>query len=79
MNGCSPYEGKTGSSLTRGSGFYVDSDLYYNPRIDLNFKAKSDDCEIKTSGIDIVFDNQPNRLKDTLIKEKLEVRITHKM
>ena len=62
MEGYSPYQGITGSSLKGGCGLYVSSDLSFNPRKDLNIKIKTDSCEIEASWIEVIFDHQPNRL-----------------
>ena len=62
MQGYSPYQGITGSSLKGGCGVYVNTDLSFNPRKELNFKIKTDDCEIETFWIEIILDRQPNRL-----------------
>ena len=52
MQGYSPYQGITGSSLKGGCGVYVNTDLSFNPRKELNFKIKTDDCEIETFWIE---------------------------
>ena len=62
LEGYSPFIGLTGSSLKGGCGVYINSDLSYNPRKDLNFKIKTDDCEFEASWVEIIFDKQPNRL-----------------
>ena len=62
MEGYSAYVGTTGSSLKGGCGVYINSDLSFNPRKDLNIKIKTDLCEFETSWVEVIFDRQPNRL-----------------
>ena len=62
IEGYSPYLGTTGSSLKGGCGMYINSDLSYNPRRDLNIKIKTDHCELETSWVELILDKQPNRL-----------------
>ena len=62
MEGYSPYIGLTGQSLKGGCGVYINSDLSYNPRKDLNFKIKTDECEFEALWVEIIFEKQPNRL-----------------
>ena len=62
FEGYSPYLGSTGSSLKGGCGFYVNSDLKYQPRKDLNMKIKEITCEVETFWIEIINEKQPNML-----------------
>ena len=62
MEGYSPYIGTSGSSLKGGCGMYINSDLSFNPRKDLNIKIKTDQCELEASWVELIFDKQPNRL-----------------
>ena len=62
MKGYSPYVGLTGSSLKGGCGVYINSDLSYNPRKDLDVKIHTNECEMEAFWIEIIFDKQPNRL-----------------
>ena len=82
FEGYSPYIGLTGSSLKGGCGIYINSDLSYNPRNDLNFKIKSDESEFEALWVEIILDKQPNRLigvvyrhpkkKDSQFKDNLQ-------
>ena len=49
MEGYSAYFGITGSSLKGGCGVYVNSDLSFNPRKDLNIKIKTEQCELEVT------------------------------
>ena len=49
MEGYSPYFGTTGSSLKGGCGMYINSDLSFNPRKDLNIKIKTEECELEAA------------------------------
>ena len=62
FEGYSPYIGITGSSLKGGCGVFINSDLSFNPRKDLNFKIKTEVCELEASWIELIYDKQPNRL-----------------
>ena len=62
MEGYSPYHGTTGSSLKGGCGMYINSDLSFNPRKDLNIRIKTEQCELEASWIELIIDKQPNRL-----------------
>ena len=62
MEGYSPYFGITGSSLKGGCGMYINSELSYNPRKDLNIRIKTEQCELEASWVELIFDKQPNRL-----------------
>ena len=62
FEGYSPYIGSTGSSLKGGCGFYVHSDVKYQPRKDLNMKIKETACEVETFWIEIIIEKQPNIL-----------------
>ena len=62
FEGYSPYIGTTGSTLKGGCGFYVSSNLKYQPRKDLNMKIKDATCEVETCWIEIIMDKQPNIL-----------------
>ena len=62
IDGYSPYLGTTGSSLKGGCGMYINSDLSFNPRKDLNTKIKTEECELETSWVELIMDKQPNRL-----------------
>ena len=41
---------------------YVNSDLSFNPRKDLNIKIKTEQCELEVTWVELIFDKQPNRL-----------------
>ena len=60
FEGYSPYFGTTGSTLKGGCGFYVHSDVKYQPRKDLNMKIKQLTCEVETNWIEIIIEKQPN-------------------
>ena len=60
--GYKPYKGTTGSSLKGGCGVYVSDELKPLARPDLNIKIKDDDCELETYWIEIILEDQPNRL-----------------
>ena len=62
FDGYSPYIGTTGSTLKGGCGFYVNSDLKYQPRKDLKIKIKETTCEVETFWIEIIIEKQPNIL-----------------
>ena len=62
FEGYSPYFGTTGSTLKGGCGFYVHSDVKYQPRKDLNMKIKQLTCEVETNWIEIIIEKQPNIL-----------------
>ena len=62
FEGYSPYTGTTGSSLKGGCGFYINSDLKFQPRKDLNTKIKDLTCEVESCWIEIIIDKQPNIL-----------------
>ena len=62
MEGYSPYVGTTGSTLKGGCGVYINTDLSFNPRKDLNIRIQTDVCELETSWVELIFDKQPNRL-----------------
>ena len=62
FEGYSPYIGSTGSTLKGGCGFYVQSDLKYQPRKDLNMKIKEINCEVETFWVEIIIEKQPNIL-----------------
>ena len=62
FEGYSPYTGTTGSSLKGGCGFYINSDLKFQPRKDLNMKIKDLTCEVESCWIEIIIDKQPNIL-----------------
>ena len=74
--------GVTGSSLKGGCGVYINSDLNYHVRKDLEIKIKTHECEIETFWIELIIDKQPNRLigivyrhpkkKDILSTENLQ-------
>ena len=62
FEGYSPYIGTTGSSLKGGCGLYVNADLKYQQRKDLNIKIKEAHCEVETFWIEIIIEKQPNIL-----------------
>jgi hypothetical protein len=62
FEGYSPYIGSTGSTLKGGCGLYINDDLKYQPRKDLNMKIKETCCEVETFWIEIIIDRQPNIL-----------------
>ena len=62
LDGYKPYKGTTGSSLKGGCGLYIKEDLKPLARPDLNVKIKNDAVELETYWMEIILDNQPNRL-----------------
>ena len=56
------YIGNTGTSAKSGCGIYLNKDLNYIPRKDLNVSLADTSFEIETCWIEIINNNKPNTL-----------------
>ena len=62
------YLGTTGTTTNDGCGFYINEDLNYIERKDLNFKFKESDEECESIWIELINLKKPNRLIGTIYR-----------
>ena len=62
LDGYKYYLGVTGSISTRGCGYYLNENLNFIKRKDLNFKFKEDVEECESISVELINKSKPNTL-----------------
>ena len=62
LTGYHAYIGTTGNTAKGGCGFYINEEIHYSPRTDLNVRLLNSETKFESCWIEIISRNKPNTL-----------------